>query len=340
MHEKFNNNINEKNQAEKTEKLSSFKPDVKESKRINNKIKNFIEKKFEDPKFHKKVLAAGALIDLVSGWASVREVPQEKVKDINLPSGLGTEIIEKSDEKKTESTLKDFFARAGLAVENIGSDESNALGFLEDNKRCEDGNDNNIEISASDDVNKNFDKNKFDADEKNLKEFEFKNKIKKIDLEIIDNKDIVESFLNGEYKTFETLEDLTFYRVYGGGSEKDGNPKGEYVFLTPSEPKDRMTEKMDSALSNKWQGNFDGVLKVPNTREYYCEVYVPKGTHINIGKVAPQETLGGQLLNGGGEQIIVKRGVLSFGQERKMDYWGNYLKFEKKAKKIEDELNK
>lgn len=55
---------------------------------------------------------------------------------------------------------------------------------------------------------------------------------------------------------------------------------------------------MDSALLLEWK----------NSIEYEEEIVVPKGTVLQIGKVAPQVTKGGITLTGGVDQVVLPIG--------------------------------
>ena len=99
------------------------------------------------------------------------------------------------------------------------------------------------------------------------------------------------SFHNGEYRTVIAQEEIKLYRVYGGGSDQRG------TFLTTQAPTDRMDAKMGLALKAEWK----------NSRQQFCEVTIPKGTVMNIGKVAPQITASGHILPGGMDQVVVSR---------------------------------
>ncbi|MBQ4067745.1 MAG: hypothetical protein IJC76_00695 [Lachnospiraceae bacterium] len=54
----------------------------------------------------------------------------------------------------------------------------------------------------------------------------------------------------------------------------------------------------DSAILLEWK----------NTLQYEAEIKVPKGTVLQIGKVAPQKTLSGNILTGGADQIMLPQG--------------------------------
>ena len=91
------------------------------------------------------------------------------------------------------------------------------------------------------------------------------------------------SFQGGAYDTVQTTEELVLYRVYGGASSRIGR------FLTTRMPTDRMVAKMELALDASWKG----------TRTQYCEVHIPAGTVLNIGRAGGQVTASGNLLPGG-----------------------------------------
>lgn len=150
----------------------------------------------------------------------------------------------------------------------------------------------------------------------------FVKEIEKQELE----KDIpIESFKNEDYRTVVATNDITLYRVFSDEGHKCGR------YLTTEIPKDRMASKLDSSLAPQWH----------NTREYYCEVNVPKGTVMQIGKVAEQKTLAGEKLPGGADQIVVSSAFSNekqhYGESKPLGFIDRYLEFEKKAQKIEDE---
>lgn len=97
------------------------------------------------------------------------------------------------------------------------------------------------------------------------------------------------SFQGGAYDTVQTTEELVLYRVYGGASSRIGR------FLTTRMPTDRMVAKMELALDASWKG----------TRTQYCEVHIPAGTVLNIGRAGGQVTASGNLLPGGAVQVLL-----------------------------------
>jgi RHS repeat-associated protein len=101
---------------------------------------------------------------------------------------------------------------------------------------------------------------------------------------------IKDTFTDGEYSTVVTNEDITLYRVYGGRAEATGS------FVTTQPAVNRIQTKIDSALLPEWGG----------TREFEAEIVVPKGTVLNIGKVAPQTIKStGTVLKGGADQVLL-----------------------------------
>lgn len=57
-------------------------------------------------------------------------------------------------------------------------------------------------------------------------------------------------------------------------------------------------EEIDSAILPEWK----------NTPQYEAEIVVPKGTTLQVGKVASQVTKGGTVLSGGADQILLPQG--------------------------------
>lgn len=150
------------------------------------------------------------------------------------------------------------------------------------------------------------------------------------DLAVMENLNdfLRETFFNNQYRTVVTTEDIKLYRVYGGASKKEG------TFLTSQMPMDRMDVKMGLALKADWK----------NSREDYCEVTIPKGTILNIGKAAPQITASGHILPGGMDQIILSKDFIvedsgNFGLPKPLGYKTGYKEFEQKVKAIEKQID-
>jgi len=104
---------------------------------------------------------------------------------------------------------------------------------------------------------------------------------------------IKESFLDSNYRTVVTSEDITVYRVYGGNAQADG------AFVSTSPAGNRIQAKIDAALLPEWK----------NTRVFEAEIVIPKGTQLDIGKVAPQTISStGTILEGGADQLLMPQG--------------------------------
>ncbi|TDB40833.1 hypothetical protein C5467_24740, partial [Photorhabdus khanii subsp. guanajuatensis] len=102
---------------------------------------------------------------------------------------------------------------------------------------------------------------------------------------------IVDSFKGGNYKTVVTTENMALYRTFGGNAPINGS------FVTTSPTLNRIQAKIDSALLPEWK----------NTRQFEAIISAPKGTVLQVGKVAPQVTKSGAILKGGGDQILLPR---------------------------------
>lgn len=90
---------------------------------------------------------------------------------------------------------------------------------------------------------------------------------------------LVEAWAAG-YQEYETTEERTFYRVFGGGASRLG------AWMSPVPPRTTASVRADMALPPE------------NTAEFVSIVTVPPGTRIRIGRAAPAF---GQ--PGGGEQV-------------------------------------
>lgn len=154
------------------------------------------------------------------------------------------------------------------------------------------------------------------------------NSVKDLPTQIVLDDSLKKTFLDEKYRTVITLEDIKLYRVYGGKAKKEG------TFLTSQIPTDRMETKMNLALRGDWK----------NSREYFCEVIIPKGTILNIGRTAPQVTASGQVLPGGIDQIIVSKKFINenpyaFGSSKNLRFKTGYKKHEQKVKEIEKQID-
>ena len=101
---------------------------------------------------------------------------------------------------------------------------------------------------------------------------------------------IKESFLDSNYRTVVTKEDVTVYRVFGGNAEAGGG------FASTVPASNRIQSKIDAALLPEWK----------NSRTHEVEIVIPKGTEINVGKVASQTIESTDtVLEGGVDQILL-----------------------------------
>lgn len=150
--------------------------------------------------------------------------------------------------------------------------------------------------------------------------------IKEADSPEILEKSIQETFLDSQYRTVITTEEIKLYRIYGGSAKREGS------YCTDQIPTDRMAIKTDLALNALWK----------NSRTEYCEVTIPKGTVLNVGKAAAQITESGYLLPGGMDQIVLpkefsKNHAEAFGQSKELKFNTRFKEFEKKARSIESQ---
>ncbi|SFX61921.1 hypothetical protein SAMN04487866_11418 [Thermoactinomyces sp. DSM 45891] len=119
-------------------------------------------------------------------------------------------------------------------------------------------------------------------------------KVTIIDQQLIWKGDIP-TFTDSNYRTVVTNEEITLYRVYGNKEGERGALKVG-SFATTSPAKSRVQVQRDSALLPEWG----------NTMEKEVTITIPKGTTINIGKVAPQTAKDtGIEYPGGGDQILL-----------------------------------
>jgi len=103
---------------------------------------------------------------------------------------------------------------------------------------------------------------------------------------------VADSFLDNEYRTVLTKENIIVYRAFGGSADAGG------TFVTTNRATSRIDAKIDTALLPEWK----------NTRMYEARIIVPKNQRLNIGKVAPQIIEeSGTMLDGGGDQIMLPK---------------------------------
>ncbi|MCI9228993.1 MAG: hypothetical protein HFG86_13390, partial [Dorea sp.] len=134
------------------------------------------------------------------------------------------------------------------------------------------------------------------------------------------------NFTNGNYDTVVTDEPMTLYRSFGGNAYSDGS------YWTTEKPGDPMESKMNSAILQEWG----------NGQFYVEEMTVPAGTKMNIGTAAPQTSVTGQELPGGGTQVLLDQDYVKEHpelerQSEPLVYQSGYGEFNAKAEQIEAE---
>jgi len=104
------------------------------------------------------------------------------------------------------------------------------------------------------------------------------------------NEKDVNSFLDGQYYSVITNEDLFLYRTYG---DKAG-PLGRFTTTKPATTQAETRKSL--ALLPEWH----------NSIEREVTIKIPKGTKLNIGKVGPQVSrIDGRCYPGGADQIMI-----------------------------------
>ena len=108
---------------------------------------------------------------------------------------------------------------------------------------------------------------------------------------------LIESFKNKEYNTYEVIEDIALYRVYGVPPSGNGGARQRGSFATTEFAESRIDVKLRLALDPQWK----------NALYIEEKIVVPKGTIINVGIVGPVTLLSGTVLEGGADQIILPK---------------------------------
>lgn len=111
------------------------------------------------------------------------------------------------------------------------------------------------------------------------------------------SKEIVDSFLNGNYYTCITKEEIYLYRIFGQCkfNERIKGARVNGSFATTEFAESLVDVKVRLALDPSWL----------NTKMYEAKILVPRNTKLHVGIVAPRETQGGGVLEGGAEQVIL-----------------------------------
>lgn len=110
--------------------------------------------------------------------------------------------------------------------------------------------------------------------------------------------EVVDSFLNGDYSTCKTTQELYLYRVYGRFKDSTGQTKGARAngsFATTEFAESLIDVKMRLALNPRWY----------STKMYESKILIPIGTIINVGIVAPFYPKCGTCLTGEADQILL-----------------------------------
>ncbi len=118
--------------------------------------------------------------------------------------------------------------------------------------------------------------------------------IKEIEKQSLDEK-ISNSFKNGEYKTYITIDEIILYRTYGLTPTGKAGAKQLGAFATTEFAESRIDVKMRLAFDPQWK----------NALYIEEKIVVPKDIIINVGVVAPVKLLSGTILDGGADQILL-----------------------------------
>lgn len=112
------------------------------------------------------------------------------------------------------------------------------------------------------------------------------------------NKEITNSFKDGKYKTYITIDEIVLYRTYGLTPTGKSGAKQLGAFATTEFAESRIDVKMRLALNPQWK----------NASYVEEKIVVPKDVVINVGVVAPVKLLSGTILEGGADQILLPFG--------------------------------
>lgn len=123
---------------------------------------------------------------------------------------------------------------------------------------------------------------------------DLKDKVIETKLDTLPN-GIVSSFMNGEYKTYITVEEIVLYRTYGRGYSKNRGASWNGSYASTEFAESRIDVKIRLALKPEWV----------NTRLVEEKILVPIGTKINVGVVAPVILDTGTVLDGGAKQVLL-----------------------------------
>lgn len=113
----------------------------------------------------------------------------------------------------------------------------------------------------------------------------------------------IDSFLDGQYKTFITSEPIVMYRLYGMYQKDEDLKKDRTVsgarlggrFVSTEFAESCIDVKERLALKPEWK----------NTKMFEAKLIVPAGTKLSIGIVASITLPTGEVLSGGAPQILL-----------------------------------
>lgn len=112
---------------------------------------------------------------------------------------------------------------------------------------------------------------------------------------------VTDSFKDGVYQTFRTMEPIVLYRVFGQYRGSGPAPKGARLngsFASTEFAESIIDAKLRLALDPAWA----------NTKMYEAKLNVPAGVTISIGTVASVVLKTGTVLPGGADQILLPLG--------------------------------
>ena len=112
---------------------------------------------------------------------------------------------------------------------------------------------------------------------------------------------ITDSFQDGAYQTFRTMEPIVLYRVFGQYRGSGSVPKGARLnggFASTEFAESIIDAKLRLALNPAWA----------NTKMYEARLTVPAGVTISIGTVASVVLKTGTVLPGGADQVLLPQG--------------------------------
>jgi len=112
---------------------------------------------------------------------------------------------------------------------------------------------------------------------------------------------VTDSFKDGVYQTFRTMEPIVLYRVFGQYRGSGPAPKGARLngsFASTEFAESIIDAKLRLALDPAWA----------NTKMYEAKLNVPAGVTISIGIVASVVLKTGTVLPGGADQILLPLG--------------------------------